>query len=301
MWAWRMLLATGKSAYADYIELALYNGALSGLSLSGHEYFYVNPLCDDGAHRRKPWFGCACCPPNIARLLAQLPGYFYSVNDDDDLFVHLYATGRAEVDLVSGNRVVVTQQTNYPWDGKVEIKVKNPPAECVRLRLRRPAWAESAVVTINGEPIAVSEVDGYLQIDQARRADDVINVEFPMPVRTLAAHPFVEEDTDCVALARGPLIYCIEQADHDADIRLLAIPPGADVEARPAPDLLEGIVTLHAEGAASAVPAADLYPPASAGRSTTPAKITAIPYYAWANRTSGPMRVWIPLSRAAGG
>ena len=322
MWAWRMLQATGEARYADLMELALYNGVLSGLSLDGQEYFYVNPLADDGTHRRQPWFGCACCPPNVARLLASLPGYFYSTQWRGDLrvWVHLYASGTAILSAPEKPEHTITlrQETNYPWSGEVTITVESAPAETTRLFLRIPAWAEGAQVQVNDEeaynPIRHDpENDGeeylpqYAHVSRQWRAGDVVRLTLPMAVRRIESHPLVADTHDKAALMRGPLVYCMEQADHhdpenSADVAVpdVRFPSDAGLSTVSRPDLLGGVVTVHFLGlrADSAHWGTNLYQPIEALVPDTAevVSVTAIPYYAWANRESGPMRVWIPLT-----
>lgn len=298
MWAWRMLLVTGEARYADALETALYNGVLSGLSLDGREYFYVNPLADDGTHRRQPWFGTACCPPNIARLLASLPGYV-ATTSDAGLWLHLYVAGTAKATLPDGNRVVIHQRTDYPWDGGVELEVQTERETPFGLFLRIPGWAEEAEIVVNGQPFDQEIRPGtYAEIHRSWKAGDRVRLSLPLAVRCLMSHPRVEANRGRIALVRGPLVYCLEQADHaGVDVRDLRIPSGATWEASLRPDLLGGVVTLHGEAIVmgDAGDAGDaLYRPfrheETNGRMVP---VTAIPYFTWANRESGPMRVWL--------
>ncbi len=193
MWNWRMLGVTGEARYADVLEMTLYNGLLSGLSLDGREYFYQNPLADDGTHRRQPWFGCACCPPNVARLLAQLPGYFYSVAEGS-VWVHLYAANEASLTLPDGGTVRLTQATDYPWDSDITITVGDAPEEFTSLHLRVPDWAMGAAITVNG---AAADVDvrpgSYAVVAREWQAGDVVRLVLPMPARMLVGHPRVAD------------------------------------------------------------------------------------------------------------
>ena len=309
MWNWRMLLATGEAKYADALERALYNGVLSGLSLDGGEYFYQNPLADGGGHRRQPWFGCACCPPNVARLLSQLPGYFYSVSDEE-AWVHLYAEGTARLTLPDGGIVGLSVQTRYPWDGDIEITLTEVPEDFSLLNLRVPGWASGAAITVNGEVADVETAPGsYATIGRdwkkgPWKAGDVIRLLLPMPARAVTADPRVSDVAGHVALMRGPLVYCIEQADHAeevADVRDVFFPADAGLDTVPQPDLLGGIVALTflGFGANRRQWNGSLYRPVEAvqkdedGESIV--EVTAIPYYAWANRAAGPMTVWMPV------
>jgi uncharacterized protein len=298
MWNWRMLGIEGDARFADLIEHTLYNAVMPSISLDGQHYFYQNPLADDGSHRRQPWFGCACCPPNVARLLASLPSYFYSASEDA-VWVHLYAEGAANVELAGTRTVRLSQRTRYPWDGGIEIRIDGEGEFALMLRV--PAWCEeNATVEINSESVAAGILPGsYMEIRRSWRPGDRIALHLPMPVRWVECHPYVAENAGRVALMRGPLLYCVEQADnHDVDLRDLVL-NGKESTARFEPDLLGGVAVLQAE-AKSAVPAAEwedcLYRtvrPRQEERQTHATRIIAIPYYAWANREAGAMRVWL--------
>ena len=281
MWNYRLLLLTGETRYADLMEWTLFNAVLPGLSLDQKEYFYQNPLENDGSHRRQEWFGCACCPPNVARTLAQLTGYFYT-QSDDGIFVNLYASSEAQI-----GDTTVTQATNYPWDGEVIIRAQG---SAKNLCLRIPVWAEGA--TANGEPAMTGT---YVS---APLTDGIayVRLSLPMPVRKLAAHPYATVDTGLAALARGPILYCLEQSDHDGmDIRDLRLPADADLTHGFRPDLLGGVGVVTTNALSFPVPTDALYAaPGNYDGPAAPALLTAIPYYAWANREPGQMRVWIP-------
>jgi uncharacterized protein len=298
MWNWRMLALGGDARYADLIEHTLYNAVLPGLSLDGQHYFYQNPLADDGTHRRQPWFGCACCPPNVARLLASLPGYFYNTSEGA-VWVHLYAEGAATVDL-DGNRTIgLRQRTRYPWDGRVEITVEAEGEFALMLRI--PAWCEEGVeVEVNGESVVAGISPGsYANLRRKWRPGDTINIDLPMPVRRLECHPYVPENAGRIALMRGPLLYCAEQADnHDMELRDLVL-NSKEPTVRFAPDLLGGMAVLEAEARAAAPDEGwenrlyrTLHPREEDTQSRT-TRVSAVPYYAWANREPGAMRVWL--------
>jgi uncharacterized protein len=299
MWNWRLLLVTGEARYADVLERVLYNGMLAGLSLDGTRYFYENPLSDDGTHRRQSWFECACCPPNVARLLASLPGYFASVSENAVWF-HLYGASRGTATLPGGESVVWTQKTDYPWDGEIEIELLQVPPTPVGFTLRIPGWVDGASLAINGVPGETELQPGsYACVERVWRPGDTLRLTLPMPVRRLVGHPNIVDTYGRLALMRGPLVYCIEQADHpDADLTALRLSADADLQVVRRPDLLGGIVTI--EGEAWAKDLSDwrqvLYQPTGAIREAPmrSVRLTAIPYYAWANRTPGPMTVWIP-------
>lgn len=266
-WAWRMLLATGDARYADAIERMLFNGILSGVSLAGTEYFYVNPLQHrsdahaDGnrspAHGRRGWFDCACCPPNVMRTLSGLEGYL-ATTDDEGVQLHQYAPG-----AVTAGETALTVETEYPWDGLVRVRVVAAPGPFT-LSLRVPAWAEGA--TVGGAPAG----PGYARVQAA--AGDVVELRLPMEVRTTTAHPRVDAVRGCVALERGPLVYAAEQADHDTPVDDLRIDLAAPRSSEHRPDLLGGVTVV------------------------TAGELTLVPYYAWANRGPAPMRVWIPTT-----
>lgn len=299
MWNWRLLLATGEARYADMIELTLYNGFLSGVSLDGLHYFYENPLADDGTHRRKEWFECACCPPNVARLLASLPGYFASVSEGA-VWLHLYAGGTATVPLPEGGTLAWAMATAYPWDGDITITITDAPLDPVALHLRLPGWTESASLTLNGEPVeAVLEPGEYAIVRRVWQPGDTLHLHLPMPVRHLLGHPNIVDTYGRTALMRGPMVYCIEQADHpDAEVTALRLPADADLQPIARLDLLGDVVTLEGEAWVTDLSNWQhrLYQPAGqvSAASGKHVRLTAIPYYAWANRAPGTMTVWIP-------
>ncbi|WP_432563355.1 glycoside hydrolase family 127 protein [Kineococcus sp. SYSU DK003] len=304
-WSWRMLLATGESRYADLVERTLYNAFLPGVSLAGTEYFYVNALqLRHGAHAeeersvahgRRPWFDCACCPPNIMRTLSSLDAYV-ATSSAEGVQLHQFTTGTVEA---AGASLQVT--TDYPWDGKVRVEVTATRGE-FELALRVPAWAEGTSATVNGS--AVDAVAGeYLRIRRDWSVGDVVELELPMTVRMVEADPRVDAVRGCVVVERGPLVYAVEQVDlpdglvaDDVRVRVAEL-RGAQAEHRP--DLLEGVTVLQlpvhaALGAATGPlyrPAGDEPAPAAAEETL---HVPAVPYYAWANRGLGAMRVWLP-------
>jgi len=302
MWGWRMLAWQGDARYADLMETMLYNAVLPGLSLDGLAYFYVNPLADYGPaySRRQPWFDCACCPPNIARLLAYLPSLFYSTSAEG-VWLHLYAEGTAQLKMAGGRMITLRQHTRYPWDGEVvvEVEAEGPFSLFVRV----PAWCESgAMLEVNGRPVAGELAGGsYAEIGRTWRPGDSVRLGLPMPMRRVECHPYVADNAGRVALLRGPLLYCVEGADNPGlDLRDLALPGGGELCAAFRPDLLGGTVALR--GPAAIVPPGEgwegcLYRTAQA-RGPSPigldrVELSAIPYYAWANRQPGPMQVWL--------
>lgn len=297
MWNWRLLLITGQARFADALETALYNGVLAGLALDGAHYFYQNPLADGGRHRRQPWFGTACCPPNLARLLASLPGYVYTTSTAG-IQVHLYATSDATVPLPDDQTIAIAQQTAYPWQDRIALTLHPTTPVDFTLALRVPSWAAGATVQVNAEPATPAQT-GYVELQRRWRAHDTVILTLPLPPRLLISHPRVENNLGRVALLRGPLVYCIEGADHpDTDVRDLVLPASPAWRTCWEPDLLGGVVTLRTTALArtDSGPVGQLYRPYSEDRPQyRESPLTAIPYYAWANREPGPMQVWLPV------
>ncbi|WP_410611697.1 glycoside hydrolase family 127 protein [Amycolatopsis sp. lyj-109] len=294
-WNWRLLLATGEGKYADEMERALYNAVAGSTALDGTHFFYANPLHlrtgHDGSHedapsRRLPWYSCACCPPNLARLVASLSGYV-ATTDPGGLQVHLYAAGSIQT-TVDGVDVRVETRTGYPWDGRVELTVTTPTP--LMLSLRVPGWAEVAL--IDGVPAEVR--DGYAEVRRDWTAGTTVTLELPMPARVVRPHPRIDAVRGCVAVTRGPLVYCLEQADLPEGVILedVRIDPAASFSSGPLPDVP---VALTAHGRVEVPASAELYG-AGAGAPGEPVELTAIPYFLWGNREPGPMRVWIPVA-----
>ncbi|MCW5881412.1 MAG: glycoside hydrolase family 127 protein, partial [Anaerolineae bacterium] len=294
LWAHRLLQVDLDSRYADALERALYNGVLSGVSLDGESFFYENPLASQGLHHRQPWFDCACCPPNLARLLASLGQYVYGIADDA-LAVHLYVQSEARVTL-AGQPVILRQTTDYPWQGRVALLLDLPTPTRFSLRLRLPGWSPGATLAVNGASLDLAgRVErGYIVIDREWRAGDEVVLDLPMPIERIYAHPDVRADVGRVALQRGPLVYCVEGVDHAAPLDRLALPVDAPLSAAFEADTLGGVVVVR--GDALAAEAADwgdaLYRPSPPRHA--PTSLTAIPYYAWDNRAPGDMLVWLP-------
>ena len=293
-WAQRMLNLDLDGKYADALELALYNGALSGLSRDGEHYFYQNPLESDGTHTRWEWHPCPCCTMNVSRLVASVGGYFYSTGADE-IAVHLYGGASTTLDL-GGSKVRVTEESNYPWSGAIRIAVDPEAPADFALKLRVPGWARHAMLKVNGETVDVGAniKDGYVTIRRTWSKGDVVALDLPMPVERIYAHPNVTMDIGRVCLKRGPFVYCAEQADNAVPVPRVRLPRNAGVETVEQRDLFDGIVTLVASGRAASVDDWDghLYrpdPPLD-----EPAKWTAIPYFLWNNREPGSMVVWIP-------
>lgn len=301
LWNSRMQRLELDAKYADVMERILYNGVLSGLSLAGDRFFYPNPLASFGQHERVPWFSCACCPPNVARILTSVPGYFYAASKDE-VYVNLYAQGTGTM-KVAGTELELAQTTEYPWKGDVKIEVKPARATAFTLALRIPGWARNKPVPtglyayveppagapslkVNGQPVDLGALDkGYALIARTWKAGDVVELLLPMPVRRVLANEAVEADRGLVAVERGPLVYCAEWTDNDGKVANLVLPDGATLTAETRPDLLNGIVVIKGEAEAMSE---------KAGRIVGEKKpLTLIPYYAWANRGKGEMAVWL--------
>ena len=296
-WSHRLLQLECDSRYADVMEQALYNGALSGVSLDGAAFFYDNPLASSGQHRRQAWFGCACCPPNIARLLASL-GQYVASRSADGLAIHLYAHGSVQTTLPDGALVTLAQDTRYPWDGRVAITVDLAAPATFTVRLRIPAWCRRHGITVNGQPVEVTYARGYACLTRAWQPGDVVTLTLEMPVETIAAHPGVTADLGRVALQRGPVVYCLEDVDHAVPVSRLWLRDGTALTPRWEPGLLGGVVVIEGEGQCASAEqwSETLYQPYAAAQFQS-APIRAIPYYTWNNRAPGGMAVWLPLAR----
>lgn len=290
-WAYRMLGMGAVGRYGDIMEQALYNGALVGLSLDGSRFFYDNPLESRGQHHRWIWHRCPCCPPNIARLIASVGTYMYGVADDA-IAVHLYCAGSATLDLPAG-AVTLTQHTRYPDDGAIAIDVATAVATPFTLALRIPGWARQATLTVNGEtvdPTAVT-VEGYARLTRTWQTGDRVELTLAMPVETVHSSAAVGANQGRVALMRGPLVYCLEGVDNGTALNSLVLPAGSTFTPEELSGLA-GVVGIAADGLReTAADAAPLY--STAARIRTPVRLKAVPYYAWDNRESGEMLVWI--------
>ncbi|MCL5065930.1 MAG: glycoside hydrolase family 127 protein [Firmicutes bacterium] len=309
-WSQRMLALEGQGQYADILERALYNGVLSGISTSGDRFFYVNPLevwpeavaARHDLHavkvERQPWFGCACCPPNLARLLADLPKYLYGTLDDQ-LFVHLYAASEVRT-VVAGTPVIVRQDTEYPWEDRIDFTVSPEDERTFTLRLRIPDWAEAMEVSINGQVTDGPITDGYLALTRRWRPGDRVRLVLPMLVRPIYAHPGVRSIGAEVALARGPIVYCFESVDNGSNLGALFVDstPSHWV-AEWEDDIAGGVVALKGPGQRATPQAGDpLYHHQPWPVEDT--RLRAIPYYAWGNRGVGEMRVWMHIGHVQG-
>jgi uncharacterized protein len=309
MWNWRMLAASGEAKHADIIERALYNGINSGMSLDGTLYCYRNPLAfdpDSGETIRNPWYDTTCCPPNLERTFASLPGYFYSTSKDG-VYVHLYDNSTLDWHLESGNALKISQKTNYPWDGDVKLTVTPARPADFTVFVRIPGWVNGAKVAVNGKSVDGAQAGQYLAIKREWKPGDTVSLNFPTPTETVASNPRVVENRGRVAVQRGPIVYCLEQLDQPntpalADVAL-ASNQTADkaFRAEHKADLLEGVTVLHHNGMAREASSTGepLYlAPGADSPKMNSQELVLIPYYAWANRKPSQMEVWANYSKA---
>jgi len=303
LWNWRMFLDSGEARFMDVAELALYNSVLSGGSLDGTNFFYTNPLRVTDpmpvelrwSRTRVPYVSSFCCPPNLVRTLAEMGGYAYG-KSSNAVWVNLYS-GSTLTTTLGVAPLKLTQETEYPWNGRVRVTINECGSAPFALKLRIPGWAKGASARINLEPAAETSAAGtYFELSRAWKAGDVVELDIPMPVQRIEANPLVEETLGQVALKRGPVVYCLESADVPAGncVMDMCVPEGADFLARYDQRMLGGVVTLDATLLAK--PTGDwrgqLYrevKPADA----KPVKARLIPYYAWGNRGKSEMSVWL--------
>jgi DUF1680 family protein len=302
-WTHRMLQLEADGAYADVLERALYNGVLSGISMDGTQYFYVNPLevHPPTAHNRADhkhvktqrvhWFGCACCPPNIARLMTSLGEYVYST-DDGGIYLHLYMGNEAVIPY-AGQNVKLIQQTEYPWDGKITVQVIPERTAEFAVALRIPGWCRGHQLAVNGQPVASNPSKGYVHVRREWKQGDTIELVLPMPVERVRANPLVRENAGKVALQRGPVVYCLEQKDNGANLSGLSLPKSGAITEERSDEWPGGAVVIRAEGGRAELSgwADELYQ--ARDIAPTPVEIKAVPYSMWGNRGAGEMTVWI--------
>ena len=273
LWNQRMNQLTGDSKYIDVLERSLYNGALAGISLGGDRFFYVNPLESKGDHHRQEWYGCACCPSQLSRFLPSIGNYIYA-SSDDALWVNLYMGNTGQI-RIGETDILLTQETNYPWDGSVKLTISTSQPLEKEIRLRIPDWCKTYDLSINGKRINVSEKKGYAVIKDWK-SQDVIALDMDMPVEIVAADPHVKENFGKRAIQRGPLVYCMEEIDNPEYFDQIQLSPSTTFQTAFVSDILNGIKTIKTNGRAQSA--------------------TFIPYYAWDNRKAGKMRVWIPYN-----
>jgi len=303
MWNHRLFLLHGDSKYLDILERVIYNGFLSGVSLTGDSFFYVNPLSSKGNHSRSPWFSCSCCPTNVVRFLPSLPGYVYA-SRDENLYVCLYIGSSANID-VNGCEVKVVQETNYPWDGDVSIALTPEKQVKFRLQLRFPGWAinqpapgglyrymnkskEIPTILVNGVEVAYASQDGFASINRTWKAGDKVKLILPMKIRRVLCNDKVKDNIGRTALERGPLVYCIEGVDNEDCTSNIFLPDDSKTEFEFKKDLMCGTGVIRCAGKAV------FLDEGSKTKKVEDRTLTAIPYHLWAHRGKGDMNVWLP-------
>lgn len=295
-WNYRMLKLTGDARYADVMELSLYNALAAGVSLTGDTFCYVTPLASRGDFKRDPWFPVPCCPTTVARFLPALGRYIYS-ESSDGLWVNLFIAGQVNAKL-AGKKVTLRQSGNYPWDGKIKLTVGVEAPQDFVLRVRVPGWAAKADFEVNGKEFSPRVVNGYAGFRRSWSNGDTIDLTLPMAIQRLEANPQVVYDRGKTALRRGPLIYCLEQADQQSPLEQIILPLGAQLEGQYMSELLGGVTVIKGQGLLR--PLEDwkdvLYRPVHAA-TTRPLPVTAVPYCVWGNRGLGKMAVWIDATR----
>lgn len=306
-WNHRLFLMHGESKYYDVLERTLYNGLISGVSLDGGGFFYPNPLESHGQHERQSWFGCACCPSNIARFIPSLPGYVYAVKDND-VYVNLYMSNTSQLE-VGGKKVTLEQTSGYPWDGLTQLEVTSKGKYAFTLKLRIPGWAQGEVgpsdlyyfvdnkqlnftVKVNGVEVEKNLEKGYLCINRTWKKGDKVELHFDMEPRIVKANNKVEADRGRFSVERGPIVYCAEWADNDFNIQGLLVSDNAKFDVVNKPDMLYGINMLQTR-------AQVLFYDKENQLQTKQVNLSLIPYYAWAHRGKGDMVVWLPQDVSA--
>ena len=311
-WNWRMFLLHGDAKYYDVIERTLYNGVLSGINLSGDHFFYPNPLQSSGGYSRSEWFGCACCPSNLCRFIASVPGYIYA-HKEDRVYVNLFVSGKAVVPLTETDTLCLTQQTDMPWEGNVAVRIDRAPESLVKLYVRLPGWAvgnpvpgdlysyidhPSAAIElcVNGEKTDYATESGYAVIERQWKSGDEVTFTLPMDVHRVTASDAVTEDVNKVAVERGPIVYCLEWPDNEGRVLNSVVEDDAVITVVNDSSTFSTtgtvIKTLKIEGACAAYGEDDCI-------HTKEKQLTAIPYYTWANRGAGEMAVWIAREGSA--
>jgi DUF1680 family protein len=306
LWNWRMFLLTGESKYADIVELELYNSVLSGVSMDGKKYFYTNPLAASkdypydlrwGGGRQAYISKSNCCPPNTVRTIAEVSSYMYSVGDDG-LYINMYSGSELKTKLKDGSAIALSQETNYPWDGKINITIKESPSKPFKIYLRIPGWCQKYQLKVNDKaPQMYGKANGFIY-GGIGMAGDKIELILDMPVTLLESNPLVEETKNQVTVKRGPVVYCLESTDlPNQNVFNVMIPSSIKFQTTPMKVDNGNIVALV--GQAKLLEGTDwkksLYK--EVNTSTKPVKIKLIPYYAWANRGRTDMTVWMPLMR----
>ena len=301
--AHRMLKIEPKGRYADEMERALYNNVLAGMAQDGKSFFYVNPLevlpeaCEKNATYkhvkpvRQKWFSCACCPPNVARLLSSLGQYIYTINDNT-VYTHLYIGGKTDIEM-DGTVLTLEQKTYYPWDGKVRIDVTPLDKKELTVAVRIPGWCKKHQLTLNGIAIKEEMADGYAKIKRVWSEGDLIELILDMPVELIQANPAVRADAGKIAIQRGPLVYCLEESDNGDNLSAISVPLDANLTAEFSKDLLGGIVTIECDACRTDESDWGINLYRTASKNEKPVRIKAVPYSVWGNRGPGEMQVWI--------
>jgi DUF1680 family protein len=286
LWNHRMFLMSGDAKYADTLEREVYNGLISGVSLKGDRFFYVNPLGSIGKHHRVEWFDCSCCPTNLVRYIPGMGERAYATRDNG-IWTVLYLGNSATLKLKNGN-VKLTEETKYPWDGDIKLTVDPEESFAFDLHLRVPGWCKSTPkITVNDEAVTAKPESGYITLARTWKAGDIVRLNLPMPVELVHADPKVKADVGRVALQRGPVIYCLEGVDNEGKVRNLVLPKDAKLTSEFMKDLLGGVVVVRGEALAVSRGDEDKL-------MTKPVNFQAIPYSTWDNRKPGPMVVWLP-------
>lgn len=309
---YRLFLLHGQSKFYDVLERTLYNGLISGMSLDGGAFFYPNPLASEGQHQRQPWFGCACCPSNLCRFIPSLPGYVYALKGRS-VYVNLFLSNAATL-MVDGKKVVLSQQTNYPWDGDISLTIDRNAAGRFALKMRIPGWVVGKVVpsdlyrysdgrqlgyacTVNGETVGAQlTADGYLTIDRKWQKGDVVRLHLDMEPRTVRAHEQVEADKGMVSIERGPIVYCAEFADNDFNLSTVLLNQQPQFRLLPEQEFpvtaADGQHVYRLNKLSTDVQT--LFFDAQGRLASRQATLVLIPYYAWCHRGRGKMSVWLP-------
>lgn len=269
-WNQRMNQFTGDSKYVDVLERSMYNGALAGVSLAGDRFFYVNPLESNGDHHRQAWYGCACCPSQVSRFLPSIGNYIYGTSDKA-LWVNLFMGNTTQISL-DNKEVTLKQETNYPWDGQVNLTVTSAQPLNKELRIRIPGWCKNYTLSVNGNKVNATKDKGYAVIKDWKSGDRIA-LNMDMPVEVVTADPRVKQNVGKRAIQRGPLVYCLEEIDNAKDFGKATLAASASFEVKDEPGKLGGIKQIEALSGNQ--------------------KLSLIPYYTWDNREPGKMKVWI--------
>ncbi len=302
-WNHRLFLLHGQSAYYDVVERTLYNGLISGISLAGDRFFYPNPLESVGQHGRSEWFGCACCPSNVCRFMPSIPGYVYAQRENT-LYVNLFIESEGET-VINNNRVLLSQKTDYPWKGEITLNIQPEKTEAFEVKIRIPGWArnqpvpsdlytylnptgQNIVLKVNGKEVkSTPGTDGYVTINRTWQKGDKVDISLPMEIHRTISHPLVKDNEGKVSLERGPIVYCLEWVDNNEKVLNSVLEDQAIIREQYESGFLNGVISLIIDGKSA-------YQNKARQTIAEDTSLKAIPYYAWANRGSGEMAVWIP-------